>query len=133
MRSAHLLGTWSMTSWKREVLATGELIDALGPNPVGYINYGPDGRFYALVSSERAAPVSLPPSADEKIRLFDSMLAYAGTYTVDNEKAVHEVDASWNQAWTGSKQVRFYVLDGRRLRLSGAPARDPHMGAEVVF
>jgi hypothetical protein len=133
MPSTDLLGTWKMTSWKREVLATGELIDALGPNPVGYINYGPDGRFYALVvSRDRAAPASLPPTSEEKARLFDSMLAYAGTYTVDDEKAVHEVDASWNQAWTGSEQVRFYSLDGHRLRLSGAPARDPHRGQEVV-
>jgi Lipocalin-like domain len=46
-----LLGTWKMTSWKREIVANGEKIDALGADPVGFINYGPDGRFYALVRS----------------------------------------------------------------------------------
>ena len=44
--TAALLGTWNMTSWKREIVATGEKIDALGPDPIGYINYGADGRFY---------------------------------------------------------------------------------------
>lgn len=76
-----------------------------------YINYGPDGRLYALVvSRNRAMPATLPPSEGEKLKLFDSMLAYAGTYSVDGEKAVHHVDASWNQAWTGTDQVRFYKL-----------------------
>jgi len=82
-----LLGTWDMTSWKREIIATGEKIDALGPDPVGYINYGSDGRFYALVvSRNRPAPASLPPNETEKVKLFDSMLAYAGTYTVEMRK-----------------------------------------------
>ena len=76
--TAALLGTWNMTSWKREIVANGEKIDALGPDPIGYINYGPDGRFYALVvSRNRLTPATLPPSDAEKLKLFDSMLAYA--------------------------------------------------------
>ncbi len=131
--AAALLGTWDMTSWKKEIVATGEKIDALGPHPVGYINYGSDGRCYALVvSRERAAPATLPPSDVDKLRLFDSMLAYAGTYSLDNEKVVHHVDASWNQAWTGTDQVRFYRLEGDKLTISGAPARDPYTGQEVI-
>ncbi len=69
-----------MVSWKREIVATGEQTDALGPDAMGYINYGADGRFYTLVvSRDRPGPASLPPSVTEKIRLFDSMLAYTGT------------------------------------------------------
>jgi hypothetical protein len=131
--TAALLGTWKMISWKREIIATGEKVDALGPDPVGYINYGPDGRFYALVvSKDRPRPAALPPSEGEKLKLFSSMLAYAGTYSVDDEKAVHHVDASWNQAWTGTEQVRFYKLEGDRLTISGAPATDPHTGQEGI-
>src|SRR5262249_9954767 len=64
--TAALLGTWKMTSWKREIVATGETIDALGPDPIGYLNYGPDGRFYALVvSRDRLTPATLPPSDAE--------------------------------------------------------------------
>ncbi len=130
---AALLGTWRMVSWQREIVATGERADALGPDPVGYINYGADGRFYALVvGRDRPRPASLPPTDEEKVRLFGSMLAYAGTYTVDDEKAVHHVDASWNEAWTGTDQVRFYKLDGDRLAISSAPAPDPYTGQEIV-
>ncbi len=30
-----LLGTWKMLSWTREVVATGEVTDAMGPDPIG--------------------------------------------------------------------------------------------------
>jgi hypothetical protein len=131
--TAVLLGTWNMISWKREIVATGETIDALGPDPIGYINYGPDGRFYALVvSRNRLTPATLPPSDAEKLKLFDSMLAYAGSYSVDDEKAIHHVEASWNQAMTGTDQVRFYKLEGDKLTIRSAPSTDPYTGKEVV-
>src|SRR3712207_6378222 len=44
-----LLGTWRMVSWVREVVATGERADVLGPDPVGYIAYHGGGRMMALV------------------------------------------------------------------------------------
>lgn len=129
-----LLGTWKMVSWQREIQATGERVDALGPDPVGYISYAPDGRFFAIVvRKDRPVPATLPPTDEDKLLLFGSKLAYAGTYTVDEEKAVHHVDASWNQAWTGTDLVRFYKLEGDDLTISGAPARDPHTGQEVVY
>jgi hypothetical protein len=128
-----LIGTWKMTSWKREIVGTGEKLDALGPGPTGFLNYGWDGRFYVIVvRKNRQHPATLPPSDDEKLRLFDSMLAYAGTYTLDDEKAVHHVDASWNQAWTGTDQVRFYKLEGDALSISTAKIRDPYTGQESV-
>lgn len=122
-----------MISWKREFTATGETIDALGPDPIGVINYGADGRVYAhVVSRHRPPPASMPPSNDEKIRLFDSMISYTGTYTLDDEKVVHHLDSSWNEAWTGTDQVRFYRLEGNRLLISSPPSPDPYTGREVV-
>lgn len=76
-----LLGTWRMLSWKRRLVATGEESDALGPAPFGYVNYAPDGRVMVFVlRSSRHRPESNPPSAAEKLALFDSMFAYVGTY-----------------------------------------------------
>jgi len=128
-----LIGTWRMLSWKKKTVASGEIVDAHGPDPVGYINYGTDGRVYAIVvRGDREAPKTLPPTDAEKLRLFDSMLAYAGTYTLDHEKVVHHVDASWNQVWTKTEQPRFYKLDGALLRITSAPATDPYSGKEVI-
>jgi Lipocalin-like domain len=128
-----LLGTWKMVSWQREVIATGERVDALGPNPIGYINYGADGRMCALVvKNDRPPPAGAVPTNEEKLRLFDSMLAYAGTYTLHDDRVIHHVDASWNQALTGTDQVRFYNLEDDTLTIHGAPAKDPFTGQEVI-
>jgi hypothetical protein len=132
-RAEALLGTWKMLSWYREFLDTGEKIDALGPDPVGYISYGPDGRVMTLITGkDRKAPAGSVPTDDEKLHLFDTMLAYAGSYTLDEEKVVHRPDASWNQTWTGTDQVRFYKLDGNTLTISGAPAPDPYTGRPII-
>jgi len=60
------------------------------------------------------------------------MLAYAGTYTLRDDHVVHHVDASWNQALTGTDLMRFYRLDGSTLEIWGAPAPDPYTGRIVV-
>src|SRR5215471_2721904 len=117
-----LLGTWTMLSWKKETLATGETVDAHGPDPVGYITYGADGRVHAIVvRRDRPAPKTLPPTDTEKLRLFDSMLAYSGTYTLDDEKVIHHVDVSWNQALTNIDLIRFYKLANGILTITAAP------------
>jgi hypothetical protein len=74
----------------------------------------------------------MPPSDAEKVRLFDSLFAYAGTYTLGDDKVVHHLDTTWNQSWTGTEQVRFYKLSGNRLSIHGAPAPDPFTGQDVI-
>ena len=129
-----LLGTWKMISWQRESVATGERADALGPDPLGFINYGADGRMFAIViQKDRDPPAGPVPTDDEKPRLFNSMLAYAGTYTLYDDRVVHHIDTSWNQTWTGTDQVRFYKIDGNVLTITGAPTKDPTTGQEVVY
>lgn len=128
-----LVGTWKMVSWKREVVATGESEEPLGPNPIGYLCYQSDGRMIVLeVSDTRTSPRGAVPTADEKRTLFDSMLSYAGTYELDEDKVVHHVDISWNQTWTGTEQVRYYRLDGDILTIRSAALADPLTGQEVV-
>ena len=45
------------------------------------------------------------------------MLAYAGTYTIDAlaKMVVHHIEISWDQARTGTDQVRSYKLEGKRM------------------
>jgi Lipocalin-like domain len=94
-----LLGTWRMLSWTRTAIATGEVRDVLGPNPIGYIAYHADGRMMAFVQSrDRPAPKALP-SAAQKAKLFDSMLAYTASYRIEGDTVIHTVDGSWNPVW----------------------------------
>jgi hypothetical protein len=128
-----LLGTWKMHSWSIEDLASGERHDALGPEPRGYITYGSDGRVMVLVTAgERAAPAALVPTAEEKIALYDSMFAYAGTFTFDGVKVIHHIDTAWNEAWRGTHQVRFVEAGGDTLTYVSTPARSPMTGLDCV-
>ena len=126
-----LIGTWRLESFTSEVLATGEKHDDFGPHPTGYLGYGADGRMYAILAMDnRVKPRNTIPTDEEKIRLFGSVIAYAGTYTVDAEKVVHHVDVSWNERFTGTDLVRFYKLDGDTLTITTAPAKSVIDGKE---
>jgi Lipocalin-like domain len=123
-----------MISWTRTVVATGATTDAMGANPNGYISYHADGRMMALVVDRQKhkyrAGVSL--ADQEKVALFDSMLAYSATYELLDDRVIHRVDASWTPTW-GPELVRPFTLKGDTLAISGAPGIDPVNGEEVIY
>ena len=128
-----LLGTWRMLSWTR-ALEDNERSDAFGPAPQGYVTYTADGRVIALVlKRHRPMPSQVPPTPAEKIQLFDSIFAYAGTYTVEADRVVHHIDTSWNEAWTGTHQVRLCEFAANRLTYRSLPTRDPMDGRDCIY
>jgi len=128
-----LIGTWKLVSAEREDIPSGRKVDQLGPNPVGYINYAPDGRMMAIIArSDRAKPARPRPTPEEAEALVRSVVSYAGTYTIDGNEVTHHVDISWNESWTGTEQTRLFELDGERLRLSTRPSPDPLDGKMSV-
>jgi hypothetical protein len=115
-----------------EVIATGRRSNPFGDHPDGYLSYSPDGRMYSIVVTEmRPNPHDADPTDEEKPQ--ESMIAYAGTYTANGEAVFYNVDISSNRSWTGTRQVRFYQLDGDILTLTTAPARSPITGQESKF
>jgi lipocalin-like protein len=72
------------------------------------------------------------PTDEVRAKLHKSMIAYAGTYTIDGGKVIHHVDISWNGARTGTDQVRFYKLEGDTLTIKTAPNKSPIDGREGV-
>lgn len=132
--AANLLGTWKMLSWTRKAVVSGEISDAMGPDPIGYLSYQPDGRMTAVVvKRNRPVPNGATPTDEEKVALFDLMLAYAGSYTLEDGKVIHHVEASWNPAWGVSDLIRPFMLDGDRLVIHSAPGVDPTTGEEVTY
>ncbi len=128
-----LVGTWKLRSFVREVAGTSERYDQLGPKPNGYISYSPDGRMYAfLLAGDRPKPKVGAETDTERLELYKTMIAYGGTYTADGAKVVHHVDISWNGAYTGTDQLRFYNLDGDELTIKTAPNKSPVDGREGV-
>jgi hypothetical protein len=132
-RPAALVGTWRMLSWTRTSVSTGEVADALGPAPIGYISYHADGRMMAYVQHRERGAAEAPLSPATKARLFDTMLAYTASYHVEGDALVHVVDGSWNPLWGRDPLVRPFELDGDSLVISGAPGRDPVSGEDVIY
>lgn len=127
-----ILGSWRMTSWVTKDVATGERRDALGQSPRGTVVYTPERVVFLILKDNRARPEQMPPSDEEKIALFDTMFAYSGSYTVESDRVVHHVDLSWNEAWTGTDQVRFCKVDEHTLTYTSSPGKNPFDGREVV-
>ena len=126
-----LEGTWKLVSSTRTNTTTGATTDSFGPNPLGYIMYGKDGRMMVLITrSDRPKADSTDKMTDEqRSRLFSSMLAYSGTYKFDGETIEHHIDGSWNQVWTGTTQIRNVKIDGDRLIYTTRPAPSPIDGS----
>jgi len=120
-----LFGTWRLVSWKRELLDTGETVEAFGKAPRGFLNYGRDGHVFFIMAKEtRETPADLARLTDhERTELYNTMVAYAGTFAFDGKTATHHVEISWNEIWTGTAQIRHLKFEGPRLIMSTDPQR----------
>jgi len=127
------LGTWALQSFVTEDSETKEETHLFGLHPSGYIYYGPDCRMYAiLIKGDRRAPAGDVPTDVEKVELFSGFFSYAGSYTVDGDKVSHHIDASWNQAWTGTTQVRQFKIEGNTLRNRTMPSKNAMTGRQSI-
>jgi len=126
------LGTWKLVSVTFQYEATGEKTQPYGAHPSGYLSYGADCRMNALIVSDgRRPPAGDVPTGAEKAGLYDGLVAYAGTWSIAGDKVSHHVDISWNQAWTGTTQVRQFRIEGDRLHIRSMPAKSFQDGRVV--
>ena len=126
-----LLGSWALLSMETEDMETGQKNNLLGAHPSGYLSYGPDCRMSAiLVKESREPPAALMATDPESIELYRGLIAYAGTYSIDGNKISHQIEISWNQAWTGTTQVRQFRIDGKSLFIRTGPSKSPITGRQ---
>lgn len=117
-----LHGSWRLVSFDTELQDSKERTQPWGTDPNGYIILGSDERMMVLIT----AKVREPGNTDEKLAaLFRTMAAYTGRYRIDGDRFITKVDSSWNEAWNGSEQERFYRLDGDTLDIISAWMPNP--------
>ena len=125
------LGTWALLSMETEDLETGEKHNLLGAHPSGYLSYGSDCRMSAILVKEgREGPAALAATDPESIELYRGLIAYAGSYAIDGSKITQHIEASWNQAWTGTTQVSQFNIDGKSLYIRTGPSKSPMTGRQ---
>jgi hypothetical protein len=124
-----IAGTYRLISSTRVLVESGQADDSFGKNPSGYIMYGSDGRMMVLmVRSDRPKATFDTLDSTKRVNLFDSMAAYAGTYSFDGKKVVHHIDVSWNEILTGTDVVRNVEKQGRKLIYTTDPGPSPTDG-----
>ena len=111
--SASLAGTWKVVSYEMVSRATGVREAVRGEKPPGYAIFTPEGRMMVLITNEGRKP---PASDQDRADLFQSMLAYTGTYRVEGDKWTTRVDAAANPAMVGTDQERSFELKNDRLQ-----------------
>ena len=126
-----LLGAWTLLSMETEDLETGQKQNLLGVHPSGYLSFGPDCRMSAiLVKESRAGPAAPVATDQESTELYRGLIAYAGSYAIDGYKITHHIEASWNQAWTGTTQIGQFNIDGKSLYIRTGPTKSPMTGRQ---
>ncbi len=129
-----LIGTWKQLSGTMVEEGSASEKSNLSAAPNGFVNFSADGRLILLsTDSARKKPAGEVPTAAEAEALYRSMIAYAGTYEIEGNKVTYHLEATWNESWTGSKQVRFWKVDGDRLTVTTPEIVNPLSGKRSVF
>jgi Lipocalin-like domain len=120
MMLAHdLIGVWVIQSFYLENPQTGERSQPWGERPSGTVIFHPNGRMFALITSDDRSP---PKTEADQAAAFRKMLAYSGEYRIDlPNRLVTTVDISWFESWIGTEQIRICDLNGDCLKLTSAP------------
>jgi hypothetical protein len=110
-----LVGAWQLVSFEAVSETTSERWAARGEHPSGYTIFTPEGRMSVLITNEGRKP---PSTDQDRSDLFQTMVAYTGTYRVDGNKWVTRVDVAANPALVGTEQERSFQLAGDQLQES---------------
>jgi hypothetical protein len=124
--TTQLVGTWRLVSATQRMADGHDRPDPdLGPQPRGYITYTAAGQVCTMLgSSERPRWVDgAHPTPAEASAIFANMVAYCGTYTLDEAAGVvvHHVELDLSPNRSGTDRKRFFKLSGDRLELHPAP------------
>jgi len=119
---APILGIWRLVSFEREYQATGDREYPMGRTPTGYILFLPEGRMAVVITGEGR---KAPGTDQDRAGLFNSLVAYTGTYRVEGDKWITRVDVAMNPAWVGTEQIRSFQVIGDRLQEMTAWAARP--------
>lgn len=119
---AALVGTWKLVS-ATNTTDKGEVKDAFGQSPTGFLTYTADGRVMTIITFDGRKPFSTFPNApaEERAEAFTTLVAYAGSYTVTGDTVIHHIEACSIQNLVNTDLVRSVKLQGDRLTLRWGP------------
>ena len=115
--SQSLQGTYKLVTFDVQIERE-DAQDLFGKAPHGYLIITPT-RMMTIITKEGRNAAHSP---EEKSALVDSLISYTGPYRIEGKKFITDVDVSWSEAWTGTKQARTWTVNGSSLTLVTDPA-----------
>jgi hypothetical protein len=89
-----LVGAWKLRFWENRA-ADGQVTYPMGTDALGFLLYAADGRFSVTMSragsSRFAAGDLLGGTAEEKARVVEGFVAYAGPLQLHGDRVIHHV------------------------------------------
>jgi len=123
------VGIWRLVSFDYEDQATGERGPRFGTMPKGRLMLLENGLMMAILTAEGRA---IPTTDEDRAMAFNTMVAYSGKYAAQGDQLSIDVDISWNEALTGTVQIRSYHFVDSRLQLVSAWAPSPFEPGRIV-
>lgn len=79
----------------------------MGEQPSGYVIFTAAGRLSFTLTADGRQPAE---SNQDKAGLLNSLIAYTGTYRLEDDRWITKVDVAWNPEWVGTEQTRFFQI-----------------------
>lgn len=100
-----------------------------GKDLKGGVVFTPGGRLMAIPTSSGRAPAR---TDDDRIKLFQSLLAYTGQARLDEGgRFVTEMDATWDPVWAGFQERFFSIKDNTFAVRTGRQTHPSFSGREL--
>jgi len=124
--AAQLVGTWRLIAATQRLTDGSERADPnVGPKAQGYIIYTSTGQVCAMLANRERSRwiVGDQPTPAESMAITGNMVAYCGTYSVDETAGlvIHHIELDLSPNRTGTDRKRFFTISGDRLVLKPAP------------
>jgi lipocalin-like protein len=123
-----LIGTWKLVSFQN-IFDNEPPKDTYGARPKGILILTREGRMATIVTAE-TRKVGITDA--ERAELHKSMTAYSGKYRVNEKEFVTTVEMSWNEAWDGTEQKRYWKIEDGKLFIETAPLPSPNFPGRTV-
>ncbi len=128
-------GIWTLVSYTRVDPATGVETFPFGQKPSGTFFLLPDGHMATVLTAEGREPA--PPGSEgvveKQAKLFRTMTAYTGTWSVTDGTFTVRVEVAGAPEWVGTDQKREFKLEGDTLRVRTQPMRSVSDGKTYVY
>ena len=131
--AAAIVGVWKVMSIETKEVQSGKVTRPLGDQLTGTFMFTRGGNFSGMVfRTDRKPPVAPNATEAERVALFNSLVAYNGTYRTEGDKLVMKIENSHIQSWNGTERTLTLEISGRRLTGRSAPLKAASTGLEVV-